>query len=191
MKLHFVRHGETVENRDGIVQGWQDGSLTEDGVKQAFQVGQKAVEFMPQAIFSSDLRRAKQTTTEILKSLGNIPVYYDWRIRERTFGDLETTKSAEHMWADILDPTSGELKEGLGVEAHGIEPLDYMRIRLISFLEGLKQFEQDYQSVLVVTHGGMLNVVAAMASESYAWRKYENGHILSFNLEQLTGRPRS
>lgn len=58
LRIYFIRHGETQENREGIIQGQADTKLNEIGVKQANLVGEalKDVEFA--FSFSSDLKRA-------------------------------------------------------------------------------------------------------------------------------------
>lgn len=58
LRIYLVRHGETKENREGVIQGQQDTELNEVGVAQAKLLSEslKDVEFS--AVFSSDLRRA-------------------------------------------------------------------------------------------------------------------------------------
>lgn len=57
--LYFVRHGETVANRDGIRQGVSaDYPLTDRGHDQAARAGTALQGVQWHAVYSSDLPRA-------------------------------------------------------------------------------------------------------------------------------------
>ena len=57
-KIYFVRHGETDENRRGIIQGHLDTDLNAVGLDQS-EVVAKELQSVPfDAGFSSDLKRA-------------------------------------------------------------------------------------------------------------------------------------
>ena len=58
MRVYIVRHGETQENRDGIIQGQQDTFLNAIGVEQARMVGEALKDVKFGIAFSSDLSRA-------------------------------------------------------------------------------------------------------------------------------------
>ena len=56
--MYIVRHGETQENRDGIIQGQQDTALNAVGLEQARMVGEALKDAKLGVAFSSDLSRA-------------------------------------------------------------------------------------------------------------------------------------
>ena len=58
VRVYIVRHGETQENRDGIVQGQRDTSLNANGMEQARMVGEALKDANIGVVFSSDLTRA-------------------------------------------------------------------------------------------------------------------------------------
>lgn len=62
VKVWLVRHGETNENRLGIVQGTMDTELNEEGIKQAQLVAEvlKAIPF--DFTLTSDLKRASSAS---------------------------------------------------------------------------------------------------------------------------------
>jgi len=178
MKLHIIRHGETIENKTGVVQGWHGGTLTELGEQQALAAGPKVAELQPTIIFSSDLHRTQQTTTQLLQTLGDVPVLFDWRLRERAFGEAEGNPQSNYDWEQILAFTNNQNIEGVETKAHFMN-----RIRRL--IDDLKDFTFAHDSVLVVTHGGVLNVFAAIADPDHKWQRYENTEILSIELAQL------
>ena len=54
--INYYRHGETVWNKEGRLQGWLDSELTPKGIEQAMSVN-----WNPEIVYSSDLKRAVQT----------------------------------------------------------------------------------------------------------------------------------
>ena len=57
-KIYFVRHGETDENRWGIIQGHLDTDLNAIGLEQSEAVAKELQSVPFDAGFSSDLKRA-------------------------------------------------------------------------------------------------------------------------------------
>lgn len=58
VRVYIVRHGETQENRDGVIQGQRDTSLNATGLEQARMVGEALKDAKLGVAFSSDLSRA-------------------------------------------------------------------------------------------------------------------------------------
>jgi probable phosphoglycerate mutase len=57
-RIYLIRHGETDENRNGVIQGQLDTALNEDGIEQARLVGNALQSVLFDRAYSSDLRRA-------------------------------------------------------------------------------------------------------------------------------------
>ena len=66
--IFLVRHGETEDNVNQIMQGQTHGRLTQHGREQAASVARRLANEDVAAIVSSDLRRAIQTA-EIIAAL--------------------------------------------------------------------------------------------------------------------------
>jgi broad specificity phosphatase PhoE len=66
MRLILTRHGETEENKLGIVQGHMQGTLSKEGIHQAEKLAERLRKEKIDAIFSSDLKRAVDTSKIIL-----------------------------------------------------------------------------------------------------------------------------
>jgi broad specificity phosphatase PhoE len=67
-KLILVRHGRTPLNRPGAderLRGWLDVPLDEGGLKEAEGIAERFAEYPVEVIYSSDLRRARQTAEVI------------------------------------------------------------------------------------------------------------------------------
>ena len=83
--LYLVRHGETVDNVNQIMQGQTQGQLTENGIRQAQEVrDQLALEDFF-AIISSDLKRSVDTA-RIIAEPHRLDVVQTVLLRERDWG---------------------------------------------------------------------------------------------------------
>ncbi len=94
-KIILVRHGESIANAKGISQGnrnkWMDTSLTKKGKEQAKKLAERLKEEKIEVIYSSDLKRAKETAEEINK-FHNLKIKFDKRLR-----DLMNNESLENF----------------------------------------------------------------------------------------------
>lgn len=99
LRLFLIRHGQTEWNTNGRYQGQSDIPLTARGIEQAkalaanFEqtyLGGKKLD----AIYSSDLQRARRTAELVAEPLG-LPVEIDPDFRELSFGDWEGLTHAQ------------------------------------------------------------------------------------------------
>ena len=83
--LYLVRHGETVDNVNQIMQGQTQGQLTDNGIRQAEEVrDQMALEDFS-AIIASDLKRSVDTA-QIIAEPHHLEVVQMPLLRERDWG---------------------------------------------------------------------------------------------------------
>ncbi|MCK5590729.1 MAG: 2,3-diphosphoglycerate-dependent phosphoglycerate mutase [Candidatus Pacebacteria bacterium] len=98
-KLVFLRHGESVWNKENRFTGWTDVDLSERGIKEAHEAGKLLKEegYIFDIAFSSVLLRATRTLDIILQELGqvDIPVHKTWRLNERHYGALQGLNKRE------------------------------------------------------------------------------------------------
>lgn len=88
MKLYIIRHGETVWNTEGRLQGRADIELNENGIRLAQITAQGMKDIPFDLAITSPLKRARQTA-ELVLGDRNIPILEDERIEEITFGEWE------------------------------------------------------------------------------------------------------
>ena len=98
MIIYIVRHGETEENLQRILQGHMPGTLTEQGKEQvqraAEQLSKEGVKFT--RIVSSDLKRAMDSAQIIADTL-NLPIIPMEILRERDWGKFTGMSIADAM----------------------------------------------------------------------------------------------
>ena len=153
MHLTFVRHGETVENRNGTVQGHLNGTLTERGLAQARAVAARlASEAFDQA-WSSDLARCADTAGAIVSQHPSLQLRLSPALREYAHGAFEGRASAECDWATT--------NSGLESRSPGGESALEIAGRLTNFLNGVL-VDSPSGRILAVTHGGAVRIVRAL-----------------------------
>jgi broad specificity phosphatase PhoE len=134
--LLLVRHGETDWNADGLLQGQTDRPLSDFGRRQATQLAEELAGEELEAIYSSDLARARETAEIVGERLG-LPVVLDPDLREKDWGTWEGLTATERDRVEFV---------GESTEAHQERTLRALR-RIV---------EQHHRRVLVVTHGGSM-----------------------------------
>ncbi|MBD3362519.1 hypothetical protein GF362_02260 [Candidatus Dojkabacteria bacterium] len=138
MKYILVRHGETKENKEGIFQGQNDGTLTRKGLEQTERVASRLKKEKIDAIFSSDLGRTAYMARTIGKYHPEIPIYFNKKLRERDLGSFVGKKKSLVDW---MNPPPD------------IETKEEMRYRLSQIFR--KICEADFgQNILFVGHSG-------------------------------------
>ena len=83
--LYLVRHGETVDNANQIMQGQTQGELNENGLRQARELGEQWRNREIDVVIASDLRRSVDTAAIIAAPHG-LEVVMTPLLRERDWG---------------------------------------------------------------------------------------------------------
>ncbi len=155
-ELILIRHGETDWNRELRFQGHIDVPLNDIGHEQARRIGLRLAGETVHHIVSSDLMRAQQTATPAASHL-LLPVATTIGLREQSFGVVEGMRADDiqrdhpRAWAQWL-----EFDEDQGMP-EGESPHQF-HSRVIEALRGIV-IQHTGQTVLVVTHGGVLDMV--------------------------------
>ncbi len=156
--VYFVRHGQSEGNISPVFQA-SDSSLTELGRKQAKEIASRIAKLSFEALVSSPLTRAKETTEIIAKVTGKEPKYSDLfaecgkptSVVGKPYAD-EKACALWKVWKKSL------YAHGLRVEDG--ENYDDLIGRADKALDSLKNQKGD---VVVVTHGFFLRTIVARA----------------------------
>lgn len=171
--LLLARHGETDWNRELRIQGSSDIELNELGREQARALAVELADIELDAIYSSDLSRARETAAAVAAERG-LAVQLDSRLRERSFGSWEGY-------------TRAELVERRADEHHDGESDEEVRARVLEAVHEIGAAHEG-QRVLVVSHGGALNELwhHALGEHVERW-----GNCTVYRLELRDGAFRS
>ena len=156
MRLILVRHGETRENVKGICQGHLPGHLTSKGISQAKKVAKRLKDENIDVIYSSDLKRAKDTCREIVRYHQGIRVEYVKEIRERNFGCFQGKTVEERA---VMIEKAGKTYDEM-VKKSG-ETMEEKNRRVLDFYNKTVKRHPE-ETVLWVTHGGCIRPILMM-----------------------------
>jgi len=177
LHLILVRHGETEWNALHRYQGQSDVPLSEIGKRQAKLVAERLLDRKIDAVYVSDLKRARETATAIVEKTGQT-ISPEPRLREMNFGVLEGLTFDEGM-AKYPEMISAWL-EDYNQPLEGSEKLDDFTTRVRSLLDELKQ-NHDGEIVLLVAHGGslgeLLRLIFGLDSGGRWYFEMENASI--------------
>lgn len=162
MRLFIVRHGETIENIDRIIQGQNYGKLSELGREQSRCLGMRLKDEEFDIIYSSDLKRVTDTAEEIAKHHSATPLVFDERIRERSYGELEGQVFPDDWdWNDI--PACVEQNASFDA-------------RVKDFYDEVFRRHSD-ETVLVVSHGCIKKKMLSLVSPVLAEKIDRTGNV--------------
>lgn len=150
----LVRHGETDWNVERRLQGHEDIPLNAVGVAQARALAASLARTQFDAIYSSDLIRARHTA-EHVAALTDVPVTLLAAARERNFGIFQglTRQEAEQRFPSMQAQVARREPDFVPPEG---ESLRQCFDRIARLLDSLAN-EHMGQRVLLVAHGGVLD----------------------------------
>ena len=180
--VYIVRHGETSDNREKIIQGQADSPLTEDGKASVKERAQILKDVAFDAVYCSPLGRA-MTSLNIIRKEINITcsIFYIKEIMEINFGEL-TKKPI----ADVIE-TIMKHKQNSARPYPGGESGDVLTSRVMLFMEDYI-FASERQTFLVITHYGVLETMLrhyARLSHSEIDRNRDRIAKLSFTGKEI------
>jgi len=150
VQIVLVRHGATDWNLQGRCQGVTDRELSEVGVRQAEQIAALLSSESIQAIYSSDLRRARQTA-DLISQPHNLPVLIEENIRELNHGALEglTFNEIKQSYSEFLARWRTEPAE---IQVPGGEKLTDVAERAWEGVARIAERHVAAESIVVVSH---------------------------------------
>ena len=155
-ELLIVRHGETDWNAEFRFQGHADTPLNETGRAQARALAEELADVQADAIYSSDLSRARETA-EILGERLGVPVTPLRELREIDVGSWQGLTRDE---IDARYPGAyAAWRQGETGWAGG-ETYDGLAERILPALRKVAR-EHPRGRVLIVAHGGTIRALRA------------------------------
>jgi probable phosphoglycerate mutase len=155
-EILLIRHGETLWNQQGRMQGQHDSPLTPLGLQQARQLARRLKTVSFSALYSSDLGRAHQTARCIADATGH-EIVADSGLRERSFGIFEglTNAEIEKRYPDLHAPFAKRDPHFAMPEG---ESGQQFRERCVGALDRIAQ-RHEGETLVAVTHGLVLDAL--------------------------------
>ncbi len=160
MRLLLIRHGQSVGNAMGRMQGWSDEPLDDTGIEQATSLASRlAAEHRVTAVYASPLKRARRTA-EIVAMRLSLEVLFDERLKELDCGVITglTFAEIEERFPEIVRSWRTELAWAPvpGEEDHGA-----FLSRVTAAIVDISARHAGDGEVAIVAHGGTLSAVMA------------------------------
>jgi broad specificity phosphatase PhoE len=161
LRIYLARHGQNVDNKNGILNGHRDEPLTEKGIEQAHEIADKTQEsgFTFDSIYSSPLQRAFETARIVSETIGAPYPQKEDLLIERDFGIMTGKKISdiEAMCAPDIIKTD-TITYFLNPE--GAETFPELMMRARKLLDKVHA-EQQTGNILFVCHGDIGKMIYA------------------------------
>jgi broad specificity phosphatase PhoE len=153
--MHLVRHGRSVWNTAGRIQGQIDIELDEIGLQQAQRIADRLEHEPITAIYSSPLLRA-QATADAIAGRFSLPVTPDARLMEYNFGVISGM-----TWAEVTEShpelANRWLEDPWAVPVDGSEGRVNFAARVTSAMQDICA-RHPAEHVAIVAHGGTFGI---------------------------------
>lgn len=185
-EILLIRHGETAWNAKRRLQGHLDIPLNEEGERQAAALGRALRDESLDAVFSSDLQRARQTAEAIALPRG-MRVQLDRGLRERCYGAFEGM-----LYGEISQryPDAYKAWQARDIDArfpegvHVAETLREFSQRVVAAITRIVM-ENTYRRVAMVAHGGVLEC-AYRAAQGLGFSHARDFDIFNASVNRFT-----
>lgn len=174
-----IQHTQSIHHTNGMVGAWTDWDLSDLGRKQAENIcnalkGElQDKEFV---VFSSDLKRAKQTAEPLLTYIKTEPIYRR-ELREINLG--ESIGKSKQWYSD----NKAENPYGTPYSTYrsfpGAESYSDLWNRIAPFMDEI--IRSEYQNIIIVSHGITLHLFFAM------WLGIEFNDLQRFGVWGISG----
>ncbi|MDF2587226.1 MAG: phosphoglycerate mutase family protein [Anaerocolumna sp.] len=174
-----IQHTQSIHHTNGMVGAWTDWDLSELGRKQADNIGKKlnkeinGNEFI---LYSSDLKRAKQTAEEVAKYLDITPILRQ-ELREINEGEA-TGKSREWYNENKAPSISGGYYSDYKAFPSS-ESYRELWLRIKPFMDEI--INSDHNKIILVSHGITMHLFFAM------WIGIEFDDLTKFGCWAMSG----
>ncbi|MCK3657174.1 phosphoglycerate mutase [Pasteurellaceae bacterium Pebbles2] len=168
LTFYFIRHGRTIWNEQGLMQGSGNSNLTAQGVQGAVKTGEVLRDIPFVAAYSSCLQRTIDTANHILGER-DIPLFQHCGLNEHHFGswegqlanDIRHTAEFQQM---LNDPANYQALSNNG------ETWQQLAERAINALNDIIRIHQN-GNILVVSHGHTLRLLIALLNGA-TWQNH-------------------
>lgn len=154
MRIYLIRHGETLWNTEGRLQGQKDIPLNENGIRLAKITAEKMSDIAFDFAISSPFSRAKETAKLILGERA-VPIFEDERISEISFGVWEGLCCRKDNYEIPSEEFRNFFKNPFAYQPpKDAESIADVCVRTKDFWEELlKKSEWQDKTILIASHG--------------------------------------
>ncbi|MCY7210605.1 histidine phosphatase family protein [Streptococcus sp. IsoGale021] len=183
MNILFVRHGKDSDQHRG---GWSQLDLLPEGKREAKTLADYLVQHKEDYHFTkmitSDLKRAETTATILVEAL-QLPLEKESSLRETNNGDLAGMLNSE------VDQKFPRLYfRSLAMDEHypnGESPREFYQRIKTWFQRFLQENNNSDETQIVVTHGGVINIIYHLVNQIEWTNKSNLFHVKHCSISLL------
>ena len=152
-----IQHTQSIHHTNGMGGSWTEWDLSELGVQQAWKIGEKLKKELAGKkfkMYSSDLKRAKQTADIVGECLGIYPVLKS-ELRERNLG--RCCGQSVNWLRENLENQEKTIDDRLFFNAESRRD-EWNRLK--PFFDEIMRNEEE--NIIIVSHGDLLSVFNSM-----------------------------
>ena len=186
-----VRHGETDWNTAGVLQGWLDVPINERGRMQARELARTFADSGFAGVYTSPLRRARETAAIIAVLLRLPPPVCHDGLKERNFGVIQGIPKTELA---ELNPALLEhiVKRNPDTRFEQGESMDECATRVLDGVRDIAR-QRPGERVLAIAHGWVMDVITrevrGLPRSAMLHHKPKNGESLWLEATARSIRP--
>lgn len=186
-----ARHGETDWNVSGVLQGWLDVPLNDQGRRQAYEMLAGFAHSGFSMVCSSPLVRSRETAEIIARSLRLAPPEIHEGLKERNFGAIQGIPKSELA---ELNPVLLQqiLKRNPATFFEQGEAMDEFADRVLNAIIDLAK-PNSGKRILAITHGWTMDVItrhiAGLPRSAMLGKKRKNGECVWLDVRGKSIRP--
>jgi probable phosphoglycerate mutase len=156
MNLYMVRHGQTAASRENRFSGSSDPPLTAVGEAMAEAFAQAYASMKWDAIYTSPMRRARQTA-EPLSRLTGVRAIVEDGLKEIDYGEWEGLRQADvkQRWPEAFEHWADDVASR---GTPGGETAFHVAARAMRVVEAIR-YRHGEGNVLIVSHKATLRVI--------------------------------
>lgn len=175
MKISIMRHAETEDNYQKVIQGRKNELLNDTGRRQVLKLKQKFSNLNYDLCFVSPLIRCFETALVLVGD--RVEIVRDERLIERNMGELEGRAVEEYNAFQFWNYDKNR-------SDYGIEPVQDLIERCRDFLDYLKKNYPD-KNIFIVTHSGPYRALRHLLNNSELKGNLLDGKINNCQFEEF------
>ncbi|MGS0741306.1 histidine phosphatase family protein [Glaciimonas sp. GG7] len=185
-EIFLIRHGETDWNKEKRLQGHLDIALNVEGERQAQALSASLAQTPLDAVFSSDLQRARQTAAPLALA-NSLTLQIDLGLRERCYGVMEGLRRNEiaerfPLAFAALNTREPDVRYPPGINI--AETLNEFSVRAIDAVQRILANTR-HRRIAIVSHGGVLDCIYRHANKMTVTQT-RTFDILNASINRLT-----
>ena len=147
--FYYVRHGRTLFNELGRMQGYCDSPLTDKGIEMAIEAKEELKDIRFDRACCSTSERCVDTAAIVLEGR-DVPITYTKGLKEMNFGSYEGTKISNH-----LEEIDNRRLNTFDWSDAGGEDRRMLEERVKKTYQQIYDDAKDKDKILIVSHGAI------------------------------------